>query len=289
MLVVNNFDRVAAPSWFDSPQYAGFDARLDSGVPYIKDISYVGESWEYRRDRKYINNTAPGFGACDIDMAGFQPAGNSFDYPAVHGRELLRLGYSFCSMSRDAYTSKPREGYHVVDLICGKQISTLCGNPGKPARYKVFPKELREAIASSVAAGTNILISGAYIATDAWDEVYPIGDSQYQEEARSFIMDTLGYKWSTSRGSINGKVAIDGRNIQYNNELSEDIYSVETAGAIRPVSGAKLIGRYTNRTGAGVFKEFDGYKVVAWSFPLETVRGSKDLSFVFEKSMSLFE
>ena len=289
VLVVNNFDRVAAPSWFDSPQYAGFDARIDSGVPYIKDISYAGDSYEYRRDRQYVNNTAPGFGACDTDMAGFQPAGNSFDYPAVHGRMLMELGYSFCSMSRKAFESSPDGGWPVVDIICGKQISTICGNNRNPARYQVFPKGLQKAISAAASAGSSILISGAYIATDAWDEIYPIGDSDYQESARNFIMDVLGYKWSTSRGSVNGTVTIDNDNIHFYNELREDTYSVETAGAIRATNGGKVIAKYTNRTGAGVYHDMGSHKVVAWSFPLEIIEGRDDMRKVFKKSMDFFE
>ncbi|MBQ9309840.1 MAG: xanthan lyase [Bacteroidales bacterium] len=290
VLVVNNFDRVSAPSWFDSEDFAGFDARRDGGVPYIKDISYAGESYEFRRDRKYINNSAPGTGACDTDMAGFQPAGNSFDYPAVHGRQLLELGYSFCSQSRDAFcTSDFNPDYFAIDLICGKQISTLVGNQRGNVRYKVFPKELRQALYSALATGSNLLISGAYIATDAWDEFYPIGDDAYQQEARAFVENTLGYRWVSSRGSVNGKVKFDDRMLHYCNTLSEESYCVEMSGAIRPTSGGRTIASYTNRTGAAVYHPFEDYKVVAISFPIEITEGADDMKYIFKQSMQLFE
>lgn len=290
VLVVNNFDRVSAPSWFDSPQYAGFDSSRDGGIAYIKDISYAGESYEYRRDRAFINNSAPGTGACDTDMAGFQAAGNNFDYPSVHGSQLLSLGYSFCSASRDAFCKAPANPeYFAIDLICGKQVSTLVGNPRGPVRYKVFPKELQEALKESAAAGCNLLVSGAYIATDAWDEFYPIGDDSYQQEARSFIEKTLGYRWVSSRGSVNGKVKFDDRSIRYCSSLSEDSYCVEMAGAIRPTSGGRTIATYTNRKGAAVYHPFDAYKVVAISFPIEITEGSEDMKYIFKQSMQLFE
>ena len=289
VLIVNNFDRISAPSWFDSPQYAGFDFRRDSGVPYIKDITYAGESYEYRRDRAYINNSAPGHGACDTDMAGFQAAGNSFDYPAVHGRHLIGLGYSFCSQSRKAYESSPAEKYFAIDLVCGKQISTIVGNARMPARFQVFPASLRRALKASASAGVNILLSGAYIATDAWDEVYPIGDNAYQQDARQFIEEVLGYRWVSSRGSVNGRADFDGRPIRYNNSLNEAIYSVETAGAIRPTTGGRTIARFSNRSGAAVFHPFDGYKVLAISFPIETVLDGEDMKSILDKSLQLFE
>ncbi|MBR5702929.1 MAG: xanthan lyase [Bacteroidales bacterium] len=288
VLIINNFDRVSAPSWFDSEKYAGFDARLDGGVAWGKDISYGGESWEYRRDKKYINNTAPGFGATEIDMAGFQPAGNTFDYPAVHGRPLLDLGYSFCSMSRSAFEKAHTGQYFALDVICGKQISTLVGKPGKGPRFKVFPAKFMEALRESTAAGMNVLISGAYIATDAWDEIYPIGDTAYQEETRYFIEHVLGYRWSTTRGSTNGKVKCDGDEYRFANEPNESSYCVETAGGIRPTNGGKTIATYSNRTGAGVYHEFDGYKVVAWSFPLELIECKEELKTIIDKSLKHF-
>lgn len=288
VLIINNFDRISAPSWFDSEKYAGFDARLDSGVPYMKDISYGGESWEYRRDKKYLNNTAPGFGATEIDMAGFQPGGNTFDYPAVHGKALMDLGYSFCSMSRSAFEKAPAEHYFALDVICGKQISTLVGNAGGGVRFRVFPEGLRKALRSAVSSGCNILISGAYIATDAWDEIYPIEDDGYQEDARSFIENILGYRWSTTRGSVNGKVQMDGKSFSFCHEPCEESYCVETAGGIKPSSGGKTIATFTNRTGAAVYHPFEGYGVVAWSFPLELLSSKEELNEIIDKSLKLF-
>lgn len=288
VLIVNNFDRISAPSWFDSDKYAGFDARVDSGVPYVKDISYGGESWEYRRDKKYINNTAPGFGATEIDMAGFQPGGNTFDYPAAHGKALMDLGYSFCSMSRSAFEKTPAEPYFALDVICGKQISTLVGNSRGGVRFRVFPAGFRKALKASASAGCNILISGAYIATDAWDEIYPIEDDGYQEDARDFIQNVLGYRWSTTRGSVNGRVTVDGQNYRFCNELSEDSYCVETAGGIKPTSGGKTIATYSNRLGSGVYHPFEGYGVVAWSFPLELLSSKEELNTILDKSLKYF-
>lgn len=289
ILIVNNFDRISAPSWFDYGEYAGFDARRDGGVPYIKDISYGGESYEFRREKKYINNTAPGFGATDVDQAGFQQAGNSFDYPYVHGQALLALGYSFCSSSRKAYEKAPAEPYFAIDLICGKQISTLVGNTRKAPRFRVFPAPLRKALGASAAKGCNLLISGAYIGTDAWDEIYPIADDGYQGEARSFIRDTLGYRWSTSRGSVNGRLNMDGLNFRFRNSPDEEGYCVETAGGIRAEEGGKAVATFSNRTGAAIFHPFEGYKVMAWSVPLEAITPKEDIEIILDKSLKYFE
>jgi len=290
VLVVNNFDRISAPAWFDFEEYAGFDGRLDSGVPYIKDISYSGENYEFRRNIKYVSNTAPGFGGSDTDMVGLQAAGNTFDYPAIHGKALLSLGYSFCSQSRSAFEKSPAGSYFALDIICGKQIRTLIGNNQRPARYSVYPEALRKAISASASAGINILISGAYIATDAWDEIYPIGDTKYQDAAQSFCKNTLGFKWSTSRGSKNGAVMMKGTSIEFSHEMNPDMYSVETANAIRPNDNkGKTLAHYSNRTGAAVYYPFDRYKVVAYGFPLETITNPNNIRSTIGTAMDLFQ
>ena len=201
----------------------------------------------------------------------------------------MELGYNFSSVRSSAFSKAQARPCFALDVICGKQISTLVGNSRKPARFQVFPAAFRKALRASAAAGCNILISGAYIATDAWDEIYPIGDEAYQEDARYFIENCLGYRWSTSRGSVNGKVKFDGKNFSFCNELNENSYCVEMAGGIRPSSGGKTIATYTNRTGAGVFHPFEGYKVVAWSFPLELTIGEDKLETILDKSLKYFE
>lgn len=54
VLIVNGFDRISAPADFVAPVpgdtlLAGFLDDLDHGVPYLKDISYIGKMKEYRR------------------------------------------------------------------------------------------------------------------------------------------------------------------------------------------------------------------------------------------------
>lgn len=51
---MNGFDRISAPADFVAAPpadtlLAGFLDELDHGVPYIKDISYIGKMKEYRR------------------------------------------------------------------------------------------------------------------------------------------------------------------------------------------------------------------------------------------------
>ena len=97
VLVVNGFTRVSAPDWFDGPDRAGFDDNKDHGVPYIQQINYLGSQYEFRRSLEWKDDDAPGFGSSRSDHETMNVAGNTFDYPAVHGEALMNAGYSFVS------------------------------------------------------------------------------------------------------------------------------------------------------------------------------------------------
>ena len=50
-----------------------------------------------------MDDDNPGFGASRITEAGKLVPGNTFDFPAVHGKALLKEGYAFSSCSSEAF------------------------------------------------------------------------------------------------------------------------------------------------------------------------------------------
>ena len=263
VLVVNNFDRVSAPAWVDTPQYAGFDSRKDSGVPYIREIGFIGENYEYDRSAEFIDNDYPGFGASYDDRAGEFVAGNSFDFPSVHGRALMQLGYSFCSMSREAFceTERPSDIF-ALDLICGKQARTRIGRGAVPDRYEVFPDELCDALSDFAGADGNIFISGCNIASDC------------DEDAAAFVKSLFGYALATPNASTAGHVG----GMEYSDEMNPDIYCIESPDGLRAV-GRKARTWLTfpgSRFGAAVCKDSGRFRTAAMSVPLETFISESD-------------
>lgn len=95
---MNGFSRVSGPADFtaDADTLAGFLDELDHGVPYQTDISYIGPMKEFRRQIPWMDDDASGFGDSYGTHETMVIAGNSFDYPAVHGEAILKAGYSFC-------------------------------------------------------------------------------------------------------------------------------------------------------------------------------------------------
>ena len=281
ILVVNNFTRISAPAWFDTPSYGGFMDNIDSGVPYVRDILFAGEVNQFDRTKKWTDDDNPGFGGSFTNRAGRLVAGNTFDYPAAHGRVLLSNGYTVCSVSADAFQAMDASEYAAIDLICGKQVTTKIGRGAVPHRYTVFPAPMQDALRKYAAAGGSILVAGAYIGTDAWDQVYPgtfpIRDA---DRTKAFIQEVLGYKWVTNFGDVSGVIVPKpGAPVQlsdpmkYNRLYDEQVYRVENPDGIEPAGPkAQTFLRYagTDIPAATVFD--DGkHKVIACGFPLETL------------------
>jgi len=210
----------------------------------------------------------------------------------------MAAGYSFDSASRDAFCrqAEPGTGSIAVDLLCGKQVTTTVGRGAVPDRYSVFPVGLQEALRKYTSGGGSLLVSGAYIGTDAWSSIYPVStDSLQRESTIRFVEDVLGYSWLTNHGSYTGKAAplsnplmdLEGCSIEINREIGGDIYCVENPDGIVPAGdNAATVLRYTgNEVSAAVCADKEQYRVVSFGFPLETVTDRDMMDALFRKSM----
>ena len=295
VLIVNNFTRISAPAWFDTPNYGGFMDNIDSGVPFIREINFIGEMNQFDRTKAWTDDDNPGFGGSYTNRGGRVIAGNTFDYPALHGRILLNAGYAFCSVSTDYFPSMDASPYAAVDLICGKQVTTRIGRGAVPDRYTVFPAPMQDALRKYAGGGGSILVAGAYIGTDAWDQVYPgTYPIKNADQTRAFIQEVLGYKWVTNFGDVTGSIVPKpGAPVQlsdpmkYNRLFDEHYYRVENPDGIEPAGEkAQTFLRYagTDIPAATVFD--DGtHRVVACGFPLEALTTEGALEAVLLTSM----
>lgn len=283
VLVVNNFDRISAPAWFDTDQYAGFDDGLDSGVPYLHEINYIGSQYLFRRDLPWMDDDSPGFGASRASEAGKLVPGNTFDFPAVHGRAVMSAGYAFASCSAAAFASERwlRRGFFAADLICGKQVTTRMGSGAVPDRYQVYPDTLQTALRDFTEAGGHVLVSGAHIGTDVWDQVYPVTpDSAYVARTKAFCQEVLGYKWLTNYATEtetvfpyrNDRIYLSGA-ITFHRLPNGETYSAEAPDGLVPASDAAVTFlRYSDtQVAAGICHEGDGYRTVCIGFPIEVM------------------
>ena len=271
---------------------AGFYNAKDHGVPYIYDLSFTGDQYEFRRDKEWITNDDPGHAASYADYEDKIIAGNTFDYPYVHGKAFMKLGYSFVAASAGAVMSGSvnLKDYPMVDFIMGKQAQTRIDSEPYIVRYETFPVQLQTAIADYAAAGGNILVSGSYIGTDLWDGY------NVTEEGKKFAQDVLKFKWSNhfaSKGNVvksaPNPFGFSGK-FTFNNKLSDKIYIVETPDGLLPASkDAYTIFRYPgNNISAGVAYE-GTYKVVSFGFPIETLECECQIDSLIKEVVEFFE
>jgi len=302
VLVVNNFTRVSAPAWFDSPEYAGFNADLDAGVPYVREINFIGPQYQFRRNLPWLDDDNPGFGATWTDEAGKVFAGNTFDYCGIHGKALMAAGYAFHSSSVAAFSTDRTlaQSDVALDLICGKQITTVVGTGKVADRFQVFPTGLQHAIKRYTTDGGNVLVSGANIGTDVWDGIYPVHkDSVYTASTKEFVEKTLGYRWMTNYASRNatvkakdnGAITIGTPEIQFHKDRNPFIYCVETPDGIVPASDkAQSFLRYSDtEISAGTCFEGEGYRTVCIGFPIEVIKEESCLEALIKDIMKYLD
>ncbi|VBB47571.1 conserved exported hypothetical protein [uncultured Paludibacter sp.] len=285
VLIINGFDRISAPADFVAihDSIGGFLDDLDHGVPYIQDISYIGKMKEFRRKIPWMDDDASGFGDSYGNYETQVIAGNTFDYPKVHGDAVLKAGYSFVSCSDEAIENKTvnLNDYKTVDLILGKECQTKMGRGGvKPLEFKTFSSAMQTAITDFCNRGGNIFVSGAYVGTDLWDNRL----TKPLEEDKKFATEVLKYKWRTGQAAITGDVKavtslfpMFAGDFQYYNKLNAESYVVESPDAIEPAEdNAYTIFRYSeNNLSAGVAYK-GNYRTCVLGFPFESVKTTEE-------------
>jgi hypothetical protein len=135
-----------------------------------------------------------------------------------------------------------------------------------------------------------VLISGSYIATDAWDHLYP-SVPKAPESTRSFVKQVLGYEWVTNFGDVSGFAKPQPKSnlplVSYNRAWSPLIYKIDNADGIAPAGkDGRVLLRYegTNIPAATLYNG-KGYRVAAFGFPLET---SAQIDEVIKGVLKLF-
>ncbi|MDO4790547.1 MAG: xanthan lyase [Porphyromonas sp.] len=254
VLVVNGFDRVSAPSLF---------GEYDPGMPYIKDISAV----------EHV-------------------AGNSFDYPYTHGKALMASGCSFYSSSVARVEKEPEmlKRYTVVDLVLGKQRSTVVGTPsyGK-MKYKSMSSDLQFAVESYLMNGGRLILTGAHLVSDLSTPLHSLPNTY----DRKFLNGVLNLASPDSvqtvpvegqmmiRDLTNPKEAANYYNVRVHSYPNPDHYYINSVDALWPNSQENV--RMFIATNEGVplgLSLKSPYRIVVSSIPFETIYSEEDRAWV---------
>ncbi len=295
--IVNGFTRVSAPDWFEAGEIAGFDDRKDHGVPYVYDISYIGEQTEYRRSIPWMDDDAAGFGASRANYETKVIAGNTFDYVYCHGKSIANLGYSFVSSSAEAF-AQATDTPQIIDLILGKQKEVKVGTGAYGTKYKTFPVALQNRLRQLAKAGTDMFVSGAYVATDLWDN--PHSNKATLAADKKFAAEVLGFNWRTDQAATTGEAyevqsryAQFGKNkFQFNNSLNEACYVVESPDSFYPANdknGATIMRYSENNLISGIACDKGTYQTVIVGFPFETIVDEAQRDALMKSTLEFFK
>lgn len=262
VLVLNAFTRVSGPDWFEDSTYVGIKPQ-SQGVGYGKEIAYIGEQYDFDTRRPWITDDECGWGACYFDQQDALTAGNTFDYTVMHGKVLAKMGYSY--ISANAYAMDSIDNFEVVDLIMGKQKTTILGTD---TAFKTFTPQLQKVLRQHLQTGGNLLVSGAYIASD-----------MQTSEDKEFLKNYLHYTYRCNHASKQGSVIVNRRVLSpnyyfFHAEPNANCIHTENPDCILPTEGAQSVARYgdTKLNAAVAYdgKEENMGKTLSWAFMLES-------------------
>ena len=264
VLVLNAFTRVSGPDWFADSTYIGIRPQ-SHGVGYGKDISYIGEQFDFDTRHPWITDDECGWGSCYCDQQAALTMGNTFDYPVLHGKALAEMGYSY--ISANAYAIDTIADVDAVDLIMGKQKLTILGTD---TAFKSFTPELQKVVADYLAKGGNLLVSGAHIASD-----------MQSPKDKAFIKEQLHCTYRCNHASEQGSLVVNRRVLSpgtytFHATPNANCIHTENPDCILPADGAQAVAKYAD-TQLNAAVAYDGAenqkgKTLAWGFMLESTQ-----------------
>ncbi len=295
ILVVDGFNRVSAPAIISIPGYAGFLNGEDRGMPYKYDISFTGRQYDYDSTSHWKTNDDPGWGASRANYEDKVIAGNTFDYPYIHGKSLMENGYGFESASAMSVENGEIDlrKYSLIDLILGEQKKTerlRVKEDTSGVEFKTMPAKLQKEIKYFLEGGGNIFISGAYVGSDLF-KTAPIDSADIK-----FAENILKYKLDTDHGSSEGNVySADStfmpkfKGFKFNTKLNDKIYAVKDPDAIGAFDSSKVILRYGDNEFPAGIGYIGKYRVIVMGFPFETIQGERSRAEVMESILKYFK
>jgi hypothetical protein len=278
VLVVNGFDRISGPAWFDRDGMAGVEWWNDLGVADHYNFVTTGDQYDFSRRSPWTDDDNPGWGASYSDKEGKIIAGNTFDYPYIHGKSIMAAGRSFISVSDEVFEGQGFDfaQYCAADLIFGEEKTTLSADDSSRKDFEIYTPGFMNALEKMTASGVPIFMSGSYIGTD----LQIAGDSMTVARVKKM----LHFNHRTDHAVRSGHFyATDIANqaftggYTFNTADSPGIYAAEAPDAIEPADKGSITAfRYSenNTSAAVIYRGVPG--TVVLGFPFETIISSDE-------------
>ncbi len=261
VMVVNGFERLSGPAYVCTADSVGFDLDRDFGVPYHYTTAFAGRQKEFSPSAPHTDG--PGsLGYSSREWTGDEYAGNTFDYPLDHGAAIAAAGYSFCSVSREAFEQNDLKlkRYAAIDYIAGLQADL----PQNLRSYPVFTPEVRDKLAHYLSQGGSLLLSGSYVGSD----------NATRRDDRKFMEQVLKCRFDGS-AQADSTDFVNGLNLQfliYRRPCALH-YAAQAPDALQPSDATAFNAfAYGGGQGAGVAYPGKDYRTVTMGFPFECIR-----------------
>ncbi len=273
VLVIDAFNRVGAPVFYEKGDSVGVAPWIDEGVPYGIDIATIG--WQYNYDQKdpWISDDIPGHGGSYNNLSDSLFLGNNFDHCLRHVQALTKAGYNVISASVDAveHGNVKLYDFDAVDVVLGEQRyeESLAGK----MKYEVFSSDFLRLLSEYLLQkDAKVLLTGAHLAKAETE-----GDIMSQIKIKRFLDQQAGIAFDRKIKPENHHLSVssDSSFYKYNVDYITDYYRVENADAFSLTNdSAEVIMTYSNGANAAVFYDAEG-KVISVGVPFETIIGNE--------------
>ena len=267
VLIVNGFNRLSGPAAVESAFLQGFDLNADPGVPYLNTTAFCGAQQSFDRSR-IGRETKDGLGYSGSELEGMPIAGNTFDYPFVHGKAIQAVGgYSFVSCSGEAVENGfvKLTDYPVTDLILGVQ-------------KEPFSPVMQQLLTAYCQRGGNLLVSGSHI-----------GSGMNSPSALRFTENVLKYSFAGSMAHSPSET-VYGADTRFSipRTANEQCYAVPAPDCLTPTAGAYSAFVYTPGNYSAGIAYKGSYRTFALGFPFESIRGAHERARVMSAILGFF-
>lgn len=278
VLIINGFDRVSGPAIINTADKAGFNLEDDPGVPYLSNISFSGAQTCFDRSQSGKEG-AGSLGHSGRELEGMKIAGNTFDYPFIHGKAIQAAGrYSFVSCSDEAVENGfvTLEDYPIVDYILGLEKEDASAK----AYYKTYSSDMQRIITSYCQSGGNLFVSGAYVGSDMSGTQ---GNREFTEKVLKY-----GHQSSLKDKNIN-RISGLGLTVTIPRLPNENSYAVPSVDCIVPVDTAFPVFTYAPANqSAGIAYKGNDYRTFVLGFPFESIQSDVDRATIMAGILGFF-
>lgn len=278
VLIINGFDRVSGPAIINTADKAGFDLEDDPGVPYLSNISFSGAQICFDRSQSGKEGSGS-LGHSGRELEGMKIAGNTFDYPFIHGKAIQAAGrYSFVSSSDEAVENGlvMLEDYPIVDYILGLEKEDASAK----VYYKTYSSDMQRIITSYCQSGGNLFVSGAYVGSDMSGTQ---GNREFTEKILKY-----GHQSSIKDKNIN-RISGLGLTVTIPRLPNENSYAVPSVDCIVPVDTAFPVFTYAPANqSAGIAYKGNDYRTFVLGFPFESIQSEVDRATIMAGILGFF-